>query len=98
MDACQRCIGAWFEADLDRVNPDQVEKDPKTSLQEWLQQQRRPLPSYVVTEVTGPAHQQLFRVHCEVEGLLQPTEGTGSSRRDAEQIAAQRALELLNDL
>jgi ribonuclease III len=95
MNACQTCIGAWFEADLDRVNPDQVEKDPKTALQEWLQRGRHPLPSYVVMEVTGPAHQQAFRVHCVVDALAQVTEGTGMSRRDAEQVAAQRALELL---
>ena len=46
-------------------------------------------------EVTGPAHQQAFRVHCVVDALAQVTEGTGMSRRDAEQVAAQRALELL---
>ena len=95
MPSCQRCIVNWFKAELAAVNPDQENKDPKTALQEYLQHQRVDLPVYKVIEVTGPAHQQNFRVQCQAELLDGPTEGVASSRREAEQIAAAAALDSL---
>lgn len=94
--ACQICIASWFEAEFAAVNPNQVDKDPKTALQEWLQHERLDLPVYRVLEVTGPAHQQIFRVECHVGSRISPTEGTGTSRREAEQAAAANALEKLS--
>ena len=43
----------------------------------------------------GESHAQIFSVECYVELLSQPTRGSGSSRRVAEQDAAQAALKLL---
>jgi ribonuclease III len=68
-------------------------KDPKTRLQEWLQGRGYPLPAYTVLEVTGEPHDQRFRVRCDVAGLVLATVAEGSSRRRAEQEAAQRILE-----
>ena len=67
-------------------------KDPKTRLQEWLQARRRPLPTYRVVEVAGAEHARRYTVACEVEGLEAATLGEGTSRRRAEQAAAERAL------
>jgi ribonuclease-3 len=72
-------------------------KDPKTRLQEHLQGLRRPLPQYQVLEVSGKAHNQRFRVQCEVEGVPAPSEGVANSRRQAEQQAAEAMLAMLND-
>ena len=86
----------WLESELAAVNPNQVDKDPKTALQEWMQREKRNLPVYRVLEVLGPAHQQTFRVQVQVEGLEQYPIGTGASRREAEQAAAADALSQLS--
>jgi ribonuclease-3 len=96
MAACQSCIITWLESELAAVNPNQVDKDPKTALQEWMQREKRNLPVYRVLEVLGPAHQQTFRVQVQVEGLEQYPIGTGASRREAEQAAAADALSQLS--
>uniref|UniRef100_UPI00210E29E1 putative dsRNA-binding protein n=1 Tax=Escherichia coli TaxID=562 RepID=UPI00210E29E1 len=51
-------------------------------------------PSLVV-QVRGEAHDQEFTIHCQVSGLSEPVVGTGSSRRKAEQAAAEQALKKL---
>ncbi len=68
-------------------------KDPKTRLQEWLQGRGYKLPAYTVMEVSGEPHEQHFRVRCDVEELNLVAEAEGTSRRRAEQEAAQRILE-----
>lgn len=70
-------------------------KDPKTRLQEHLQSIRLPLPEYRVLEIAGRAHAQTFRVECRITGLEMATSGTASSRRQAEQKAAESMLALL---
>jgi ribonuclease-3 len=82
----------WF-ADLD---PQTVLKDPKTRLQEYLQQQSLRTPAYNILEVFGEPHQQNFIVECRVPGLAKSVQGQGSSRRKAEQQAASKALEILS--
>ncbi|MGL4733515.1 MAG: putative dsRNA-binding protein, partial [Enterovibrio sp.] len=71
------------------------QKDPKTRLQEFLQGQRAPLPVYNVVKIQGEAHDQLFTIECNVVGLDAPVLGSGSSRRKAEQAAAEAALQML---
>jgi len=80
---------------LERVTPDTLQKDPKTQLQEHLQKQSFAPPAYNIIEITGQAHDQSFRVECVVPGLSEPVQGTGRSRRNAEQDAAAIALKLL---
>ena len=67
-------------------------KDAKTRLQEYLQSRGLMLPRYRVQRVEGEAHAQTFHVTCEVPGLRLSAEGSGSSRRRAEQEAAERIL------
>lgn len=70
-------------------------KDPKTCLQEYLQARHLALPKYVVLTTTGDDHNQNFEISCSVAGLDEPVVGVGTSRRRAEQAAAQLALEKL---
>lgn len=72
-------------------------KDPKTRLQERLQGRGLALPTYTVERVSGEPHAQHFAVRCEVAALGIATDGEGSSRRRAEQDAAQRLLDRLED-
>ena len=67
-------------------------KDAKTRLQEYLQSRSLSLPQYAVTHVGGEDHAQTFEVSCEVPALGLAVRGRGSSRRRAEQQAAERML------
>jgi len=67
-------------------------KDAKTRLQELLQAQGLPLPSYVMERVEGEPHAHTFWVRCEVRMLERHAQGSGSTRRSAEQQAAERVL------
>lgn len=72
-----------------RALPDmQAHKDPKTRLQEYLQARGLELPTYAVENISGRAHEQIFRVVCASEILQQTGEGVAGSRRQAEQAAA----------
>ena len=82
----------WYKKRLKAINPSDTQKDPKTRLQEYLQSKHLPLPSYLVEQVYGEAHNQLFTIYCEISGINEKLIGIGSSRRKAEQEAAQNAL------
>ncbi|EKE67913.1 ribonuclease III [Gallaecimonas xiamenensis] len=97
LDSIRQLILNWYEQRLDDIQPGVAQKDPKTRLQEYLQGKRLPLPHYQVEKVEGEAHQQTFTVSCLVDGIEAPFMGVGSSRRKAEQAAAEQALEQLND-
>lgn len=69
-------------------------KDAKTELQEWVQAQGRPLPTYDMVDQTGPDHEPVFTVRVTVEGFpVAP--GSGVSKRAAEQRAAEALLRLI---
>lgn len=67
-------------------------KDAKTRLQEWLQGRGLDRPVYTVDEVSGNDHNQSFAVSCKVASRNKAVTGFGSSRRRAEQAAAEAML------
>ncbi|OED38328.1 ribonuclease III [Chromatiales bacterium (ex Bugula neritina AB1)] len=78
---------------LNNLPPDEPLKDPKTRLQEYLQGRKYPVPEYQLIDTRGEAHQREFTVKCRIESLNFDIEAIGSSRRRAEQAAAQQALD-----
>lgn len=70
-------------------------KDAKTLLQEYLQSRKLALPKYTVIATQGEAHAQIFQVECAIAQLKMTTRGEGSSRRIAEQMAAEIAYKKL---
>ncbi len=94
-EAAQSVIARLYLPLFDELTPGQLGKDAKTRLQEWLQGRKRPLPRYQVIEASGAAHEQRFAVACEIENPALRTIGQGSSRRLAEQAAAESALQTL---
>ncbi len=86
----RECILRWYEPLLSQLSHASNHKDPKTQLQEYLQSERMTLPVYEVESVEGEAHQQLFVVSCTVQD--KKVLGRGSSRRRAEQEAAENML------
>ena len=85
-----------FSPRLQALNLEDHQKDPKTRLQELLQSRKLDLPVYEVTDIQGDPHQQTFNVSCTVPGLHVQVEGSGSSRRKAEQAAATQLLSKLS--
>ncbi len=78
----------------DAVEEDAHFSDFKSQLQERLQSNGRGLPVYSVVDESGPDHQKTFRVVVEVDGAP-GGEGEGRTKKAAEQMAAERALEML---
>ncbi len=93
---CRAAVLPWFESAIAALPPPhKVGKDAKTRLQEWLQGRQKPLPVYALLSESGEDHAKSFVVTCT---LVQPpltTQGEAGSRRAAEQIAAEVALERL---
>ncbi|SDH52573.1 ribonuclease III [Propionivibrio dicarboxylicus] len=94
-DAVSAVIARLYDPLIQAINPAKPMKDAKTRLQELLQGKRLPLPKYALTATEGEAHAQKFRIACVIEKLDICTEGLGASRRAAEQMAAERALEIM---
>ena len=84
-----------FEAQLQDIDESANLRDPKTQLQEYLQAHKKNLPRYQVEQTSGKSHDQVFTVSCRVSDLDMQTEGKGSSRKKAEQQAAQKVLDQL---
>jgi ribonuclease-3 len=71
-------------------------KDYKTRLQEKVQEALHLTPRYRIVSSEGPDHDKTFQVVVEIDGQS-VAEGSGRSRKEAEQDAAQRGLELWNN-
>jgi len=92
-ETCRAVVLPWFEAAMAALPPPhKVGKDAKTRLQEWLQGRQKPLPVYTLLEETGDEHARHFRVSCTLAQPSISSEGSGHSRRAAEQAAAEAAL------
>jgi ribonuclease-3 len=93
--AAEQCVLQFFHEKLNTINPKAIDKDAKSLLQELLQSRKVALPVYTVTDTAGEAHAQHFEVSCVIEKYAISTVGAGTSRRIAEQQAAQHALDQL---
>ncbi|TEW50632.1 ribonuclease III [Psychromonas algicola] len=94
IDTVNKLVLSWFDSRLNTIKPGISQKDPKTRLQEHLQSRKQALPVYEVLDVKGEAHNQQFTMSCEIEGM-EKVQGKGTSRRKAEQIAAEAMLTAL---
>lgn len=68
--------------------------DYKTLLQETLQAEKRPAPTYNVIKIEGPPHKRTFSV--EAVWDIDRVEAQGTSKKSAEMAAANLALQKLN--
>ena len=68
--------------------------DYKTALQELVQQKKNQTLSYALVGESGPDHDKRFEVEVSLNGRVIGV-GSGSSKKRAEQMAAQSALEKL---
>ncbi len=80
--------------EFEKITENLPGKDSKTKLQEVTQSQKQLLPSYTTTNISGPEHAREFTVEVYVDGIFMG-QGTGMSKRGAEQEAAKVALQKL---
>jgi ribonuclease-3 len=93
LEAASRVVlGLWGDRVDERAKRPGL-KDYKTRLQEVLASDGR-LPEYV-TEGSGPDHERVFIATVSVDGT-RLGQGTGRSKKDAEQGAAEQAIEMLS--
>lgn len=111
-DALEALIGAVFISQgfeaacgfIDKLYITQFEniptvdqlKDAKTRLQELLQSDGGALPIYDIVDKKGKSGSETFSVQCVVENCQERFVGTGTSRRKAEQVAAELAFEFMS--
>ena len=77
---------------LTNIMDQQLDRDPKSTLQEEVQSLGLSTPSYEVIEESGPDHDKYFVVSVLVNGTQVGT-GNGKSKQAAQQDAAAQALQ-----
>ena len=95
-ETCRTVVLPWFEESLAALPVGRPEKDAKTRLQEWLQGHQRPLPVYDLVSESGDDHAKLFLARCTTLDPPLTADGEGTSRRNAEQVAAAALLDKLD--
>ncbi|MFO7969131.1 MAG: ribonuclease III [Bacillota bacterium] len=79
-----------------RNNLDKDDTDFKSKLQELVQSDKRTLHYEIISE-TGPAHEREFVARVYMDEVIVMGEGTGKTKKEAEQKAAFSALKKLAD-
>ncbi len=91
-ESARQVILKLYETRLAKANPD-IQKDPKTLLQEAVQKRGQALPEYRILSRSGQAHNLDFKVECRLRELDLVETAQGKSRRSAEQAAAEKILQ-----
>lgn len=94
IDAVKLFLNAVLIPEIEKYVQRKVFKDPKSLLQEYVQARKQNSPVYKVLHEEGPAHAKQFTIGVFVEDTL-VGEGKGKSKQDAEEQAAEQALEKL---
>jgi ribonuclease-3 len=80
--------------DIDEIIEHRDHINYKSILQEWTQSKYRVYPIYRIRSTTGPEHDKIFLVDVKIGGKM-VGKGRGKSKKDAEQMAAKEALNIL---
>jgi ribonuclease-3 len=90
--ACVTFLHEHLFTSLATILEQRLYKDPKSELQEKVQAQGFETPRYEVVSASGPDHNKEFTVAVFV-GETEAGKGTGKSKQQAQQMAAQEALQ-----
>ena len=93
MDAAKDFINRFILSDLEDK---QLFYDSKTHLQELIQGKLKKEFRYVLLQETGPEHDKVFEVEVQMENET-IGQGSGRTKKAAEQQAAYNALRLFRD-
>jgi ribonuclease III len=94
LKSCKKFILGVIKKDIERIDSQTYLRDPKTTLQEFVQKKYKERPVYEVINETGPDHQKEFTVRLIINGRDMMT-GIGKSKRRAEMEAAKKLLEII---
>ena len=83
-----------FIPELNELKEMSAQNNPKGDLQEYAQSHDFGVPVYRTIDTTGPEHARVFTI--EVETCGQKWDGAAGSKREAERLAALKALEELD--
>jgi ribonuclease III len=83
-------ITMLFQPVIEGIKSKKTDNDYKSMLQEFTQEQMKTLPEYILIEENGLPHNKTFRVAVKI-GETPMAEGTGRSKKEAEQNAAREA-------
>ena len=92
---CQAVVLKLFAEALNNIEITANRKDAKTTLQEILQSKKLNLPSYTLLQTGGQQHQQAFTVELSVECSSEVVSAIGSTKKQAQQLAAEKMLAIL---
>lgn len=95
-EAVSKFVDRFLMPHLEEIMRTKSYKDPKSALQEAVQEKLRLTPTYEVVEESGPAHDRRFKVAVKF-GEKVVASGVGTSKQEAEVEAAKKALEELNN-
>ncbi|HRA01412.1 MAG TPA: ribonuclease III [Thermoflexales bacterium] len=91
LEAVRSFITPIFERWAPAILAENLDRDPKSLLQEWSQEELGVTPRYKLVGADGPAHQRIFYVEVWMGEVLGAS-GSGPSKQSAEQMAAREAL------
>lgn len=91
-DAAESFIATHLYAKIDPVVKERSWQDAKSKFQELAQEKKGKTPAYRTLSEVGPDHDKIFRVGVFV-GEENIAEGEGHSKQEAEQAAAQAAID-----
>lgn len=96
METAQKFVLPFITKEIENVRQrGSFNGDPKTLLQQFVQQAEGDFLEYVVVGESGPDHMKLFKVEARLNSNV-IGRGEGRSKREAEQNAAREALELFS--
>jgi len=94
LETAWQCLEPWFAQEVQAILRAGSDVDAKSRFQEWAQADLGITPAYRIVEETGPDHAKVFTAQVLLNDRV-AGEGQGSSKRLAEQAAAQAALDAL---
>ena len=94
-EAALAFVRRFFEPHIETHRELLLSADAKSSLQELLQERFNEGPEYALVDEEGPAHARLFSIAVRFQGEVLGT-GKASSKKEAEQLAARVALDVLH--
>ncbi len=90
-EASAAFIKNWLHTQKIEIDP----RDYKSTLQEYVQHRKKPIPEYNVVSKIGPQHDQVFTVAVSVNGK-EIGRGKGNNKKTAEQEAAKEGLKFFS--
>lgn len=96
LEAARKVFNELLSEAAERSLSRAPKRDFKTSLQEKVQETLHVTPRYQLLETSGPDHDKTFTVACLVDGQ-EVAQGTGKSKKEAEQHAARASLQALQE-